>query len=110
MKTLLNSARGRSAIRGTEFRLSLDDLLDILLIQDGRCFYSGVPMECLVPHSHWRVSLERLDNGRGYTRENVALVAAEFNTPDYSRNRGVVVIHGTAQWSRDKFEQVWGPG
>lgn len=109
MHTLLNSARFRAARRGMECSVTCDDLLDLLLVQEGRCFYSGVPMECRLPNSHWRMSLERFDNGRGYVLGNIALVAAEFNTPDNSRNRGADIVYGTAQWSRDKVEHVWGP-
>lgn len=105
MKTLLSSARSRSASRGMACTITNGDLLDILLAQEGRCFYSGVPMECLVPNSHWRMSLERLDNEQGYSRGNVALIACEFNTPDHSRNRGATTIRGTGNGRGERWNR-----
>ncbi|CAK0808990.1 unnamed protein product [Prorocentrum cordatum] len=79
----------------------------MLLGQEGRCFYSGVLMECVVPNSHWRMSLERLDNNLGYSLDNCVLPAAEFNTSDFSKNKkGCYEVYGTAQWSRRKVAEV----
>ena len=63
-------------------------------------------MEYLQPNSHWRMSLERLGNDLGYTRENCVLVAAEFNTSDHSRNTATFKVHGTAQWSKEKVSSL----
>lgn len=102
-------ARARSKGRNQVCTLSLDDILDMLLMQGGRCYYSGMPMECTIPKSHWRMSLERVDNENGYTKDNCVLVAREFNTSDFSRNRkNVIKVHGTAQWSRQKVQYVFG--
>lgn len=76
--------------------------------QEGRCFYSGIPINLFGPHMHWKASLERLCNEDGYTVANCVFVAAEFNTSDHSRNHAVNKVHGTAQWSRDKVQQVLG--
>jgi hypothetical protein len=105
-RMLLNAKRN-SKLRGHVCDLSLDETLDKLLLQEGRCFYSGVPMECMLPHSHWRMSPERLDNRKGYTNENVVLIANEFNSTDHS-SRAKYEVHGSAQWSRAKVESVWG--
>jgi len=78
--------RDRERQRGTR-AVESDDILDQLELQGGRCFYSGVPMEYTRTHSHWRMSLERIDNELGYTNNNCVLVAAEFNTSDYSKNK-----------------------
>jgi len=105
---LLGGARTRSASRGQAFDLTVDFLLETLWRQGGRCFYSRVPLEYKIPQSAWRMSLERLDNDFGYIAENCVLVAAEFNTPDYSRNKAVTPVSGTAQWSQAKVAHVWG--
>ena len=55
------------------------------------------------------MSLERLNNDLGYTVANCVLIAAEFNTGDFSRNKNTIEVHGTAQWSKAKAECVWGP-
>lgn len=59
-------------------------------------------------HSHWLMSLERLSNDQGYVTTNCVLVAAEFNTSDHSRNRAVWEVFGTAQWSKEKANYIWG--
>ena len=105
---MLGTARGRAERKDLTCDLQLQDVLSMLLKQDGRCAYSGIAMEILVPYSHWRMSLERIDNSEGYVKDNCALVAAEFNSSDYSRCKGVRAedICGTAQWSSGKVCMV----
>ena len=95
-------------MREQECSITRGILLHLLAKQGGRCFYSGVPLEYKLVHTHWRLSVERLDNSLGYTLENCVLIALEFNTPDYSRNTAVTEVFGTAQWSREKVWHVWG--
>ena len=97
---LAGAANHRSKLKGFQCNLKKEDILDMLLYQEGRCAYSGVPMEIAHPNSNWRMSLERLDNCSGYSVENCVLVAAEFNSADYSRHPGVKPesVDGTAQW------------
>lgn len=109
VSSMLGRARERAAHRGHDFSLARNDILDMLWAQGGRCYYSVVPVEYLVPNSNWRMSLERLDNGAGYTQRNCVLIANEFQTSDQSRNKSVYKVHGTAQWSRGKAAYVWGP-
>ncbi|CAK0846679.1 unnamed protein product [Prorocentrum cordatum] len=108
MMRLMVRARSRALKRGHGLDLNLDILLDKLLQQQGRCYYSGVPLQYLTPNSDWRVSLERLDNALGYTATNSVLVAHEFNTSDWSRGKLTHAVRGTAQWSREKVDLVWG--
>ena len=108
LQTLLQRARHRSKLRGQNFNMDLLTLLHKIEHQQGRCFYSGVPLQYKQVHTDWRMSLERLDNNLGYTEDNCVLIAIEFNTSDYSRNKAVKEIFGTAQWSRAKVQHVWG--
>eukprot|EP00438_Fugacium_kawagutii_P013946 Skav203412 [mRNA] locus=scaffold1743:246905:256066:- [translate_table: standard] len=94
--------------RSQEFSLTLPQVLNMLERQCGRCYYSGVLLEYKQIHADWRLSIERLNNAYGYTVENCVLIAIEFNTPDHSRNIAVTEVFGTAQWSREKVEHVWG--
>jgi hypothetical protein len=66
--------------------LELGDLIDIYKMQGGRCAYSRIKLQL---SGDWCISLERVDELKGYTRDNVVLVCQEFNT--------------SAQWSRVKF-------
>ena len=97
------SAEGPSAPR------VLENILDMLQVQEGLCFYSGAPLEYLHPQSHWRWFIERLDNHQGYSRKSCVLVAVEFNTSDFSRNKAVYEVTGTARRSRAKVAHIWGP-
>ena len=108
LKTILSRAQRRSKLRGQECSVSFSTLLCMLERQQGRCFYSGVPLQYKELHTNWRLSLERLNNEVGYTEDNCVLIAVEFNTPDYSRNSAVTEVFGTAQWSRAKVQHVWG--
>ena len=105
---LVNAAQRRSRAKGLHCSIDRDDILDMLLEQEGRCHYSRVPMEIVYPNSNWRMSLERLNNSEGYGRQNCALVAGEFNSSDYSRARGVrdEDVQSSAQWSAAKFRFV----
>ncbi len=80
--------RKRDAILSPEQVVSFDELLDKLEEQQGRCFYSGIPLQHGL-NVAWRCSVERLNNDIGYTNENTVLVCVEFNT--------------RYQWSMAKF-------
>lgn len=105
---MCSSALGRARRHGLEGILTYMDLLDMLDKQGGKCAYSGVSMEVEHPHRHWRMSLERLDNFKGYVNSNCVLVAAEFNSCDYSRAPNVdpESVAGTAQWSVRKVQEL----
>ncbi len=75
---------------------------DLFRLQQGRCYYSGVPL-VVGSGTQWRTSLERLDNGEGYTQKNAVLIARVFQSADHSARlvrRGIV--HGSAQGSVEK--------
>ena len=90
-----------------DFELDVDAVLDMLWSQQGRCFYSDVPLRFAQLNVDWMMSLERLDNSKTYTRDNAVLVALEFNTSDRS-GYAVSPVFGSSQWSRSKVEHVWG--
>ena len=107
LATCLGGARRRAKLREQDCTITRGFLLDLLAKQGGRCFYSGVPLQYEQIHTDWQMSIERLDNSLGYTPENCVLIAVEFNTPDYSRNKAVTEVFGTAQWSCEKVWHVW---
>ncbi|CAE8612297.1 unnamed protein product [Polarella glacialis] len=109
VQTILSHVRARSNTRQLLTDLDLNSIIDMLWLQRGRCFYSGIPLQYKALHVHWRMSLERVNNSVGYTKENCVLIAVEFNTSDYSRNKATTQVFGTAQWSREKVIHVWGP-
>lgn len=107
VSVLVNSARQRSKMKGKDFNLDADFILDLILYQQGRCAYSGVDMEMLLPHSDWRMSLERVNNAVGYVAENCVLIAAEFNTAErISRRATVQAAPGSSKWSPEKVQNL----
>jgi hypothetical protein len=57
-----------------------------------RCEYSNIPMS-LSQCFDWSLTIERLNNDKPYTRENIALVCAEFNPPEH--------------WEPEHFRRLW---
>ena len=60
----------------TEFDLTFDHVVDMIRRQLARCYYSGIPLDFRA-NENWRMSLERLDNSRGYTKDNCVLICWE---------------------------------
>lgn len=96
---LLLNAQGNAGQRSENGRqdagvctLTVDDLLRMWHQQRGLCHYSSLPLQIVNSHQPWFASIERLHPSRGYTPENCAIVALEFN--------------GFVQWSRSKVAQV----
>ena len=58
--------------------LTIEDIIEILEMQNGLCFYSKIPMNCK-KGVDWQPSIQRLDNNFGYVRSNVVLCCLEFN-------------------------------
>eukprot|EP00439_Symbiodinium_sp_Y106_P042084 s5254_g5.t1 len=96
-------ARCRDRARGRQCNIDANHLLDLVLEQGGLCAYSGIPMELFRPNSHWRVSIERIDNGQGYLQGNCCLIAAEFNSQAHTAAHGAP---GSAQWSKQKVQEL----
>ena len=96
--TLLDSAKQHAAKRKTLgrisagiFDLTYDQIVDLYNKQNGRCYYSNIPMS-IERCSNWKCSLERLDDDNGYTIDNVALVCLEFNNK--------------LKWTREKLQEL----
>lgn len=96
---LLASARQNSKKRlskGREesglFLLTIADLLAKWKQQNGRCYYSKVPLTTR-PLTDWMCSLERLNPAQGYTAENTVLICWEFNH--------------SQQWTREKLRVLY---
>lgn len=88
-------------VRGKQWDLSIDDLQALFDKQQGRCYYTGVPMisptsnrELKLARNNVRLcSLDRLDSSRGYTRDNVAFCCCAMNL-------------GKSDWSEFEFTSL----
>lgn len=62
----------------TDPDLDWRDLFDLWDKQNGKCAYSGLPLSIETNHPEI-VSLDRIDSGLGYTKDNLQLLAWSVN-------------------------------
>jgi hypothetical protein len=84
-----------------EFDLTISGLIDLYDKQNGRCAYSGIPLQ--YDGDEWIISIERINVAKGYVFSNICLIASEFQVGDYRASSGTST--GTYM-SKDKFEHI----
>jgi hypothetical protein len=82
--TLAVNARGDSVKLAAKGRVTAgvctidaDALRELYDVQEGKCFFSGIPMG--IGQREWKMSLKRFDTDVGYIPGNITLCAVEFN-------------------------------
>lgn len=78
INTILQSCKRSAKKRGHIVNLTRDDLLEMWNYQEGVCAYTGIVM-LTQANSPYSVSVERIDNSVGYTKENTILVCNIVN-------------------------------
>ena len=78
---LLRRAKSNAKNRGWEFDLNYDFVLNIL--EKGICQISGITF-IYISYHRFRPSIDRIDNNKGYTKNNVQIVVKIYN---YLKNR-----------------------
>ena len=73
-----NGKLRRAKQRDYEFSITIDYIWDIYIAQDKVCALSGVPIDF-----KGTASLDRIDNSRGYVRENIQIVHKDVNYMKY---------------------------
>jgi hypothetical protein len=111
---LLNSIRSSTSIRSkTKIKqkrdltrdIDFDFIVSLYKQQKGRCFYSGVPLAFgSYKEKNWVMSVERIDPMKGYVKNNVCLIAYEFNTRDGTSLSESGRVQGSSAWNKEKFE------
>jgi Probable Zinc-ribbon domain len=86
---------------GNRIDVDLVFLIQLLKLQQGRCYYSGIPLQ--FEKGDWRISLERKNVFKGYTKDNVALICQEFNSCDQTV-KSKDSTSGSCGWSSEKFK------
>jgi hypothetical protein len=82
---LLARSKQRANRKRLEFDVALNDLVEILDHQGGRCAISGMEFD-IRPQPRrgekrpFCMSIDRIDNGRGYTKDNVRITTVIANT------------------------------
>ena len=89
--------------------LQIDDMMNLLETQKGKCAISGIPLTCIkIPKSpkvHTNLSIDRIDSSRGYDRDNLQFVCAIVNVMKSNLTMGefewwIAQIHGGLQNSK----------
>lgn len=81
MNKLLNNFRVRAADAGMEFKLSQKVIITLWRKQDGKCYWFKTPLTTkFAAHETSCVSIDRLDNKKGYTPDNVVLSSRAANS------------------------------
>ena len=65
-----------------EVSLTVEDLREIFSDQDCRCHWMGIPLDpydIFEKHHPLAMSVDRIDNDRGYTRDNVVICCRLMN-------------------------------
>jgi len=81
----VNYSQGRNRVSNRpikEITLTEDSLLEKFSKQDGKCYWSGLELNedfNYIKHHPFAISVERLDNSKGYTYENTVLTRRLFN-------------------------------
>lgn len=106
----LQNMKNNSKRKNLPCTLTLDDLKQLLIKQNGLCAISKIPMS-LRSLSDWQCSPERLDNSKGYEDGNVVLICLEFNSSDQSKGPGVkpADVEYIAQWTPELYKKVFWP-
>jgi hypothetical protein len=81
----VNYSQGRNRVNKRpvkEILLTEETLIQKYEEQDGKCYWSGLELDenfNYIKHHPFAISVERLDNSKGYTYENTVLTRRLFN-------------------------------
>ena len=79
LATLVCAARNRAKKEKRAFSLTTDELLGLWASQEGRCWYTGIPLVYDGLRTPEALSLDRVDSRQGYFVENVVLCCRRVN-------------------------------
>ena len=74
--------------------ITLDSILNLLIIQKGRCCISNIPLK-LVQTEEFVISIDRIDNKKPHDIDNVRLVCKEFN------------CFNDLHWTKELFDEIF---
>lgn len=92
IKSILKEASRNSLSRGREYTITYDDIVTLYNKQRGLCALTGWELTPLVKCKN-TISIDRIDNSKGYTIDNIQLVAAQANI---AKNK----------WTNDEFIEL----
>lgn len=93
--------------RAGNFKMDIDFdyLVKLWNDQGGLCAYTGIPLHFgFCKDIDWACSIERKDAKQGYNKNNVCLIAAEFNTSIRSSVSNPEDVTGDSGWNLQKIK------
>lgn len=84
LKNSLKRIKKRAINNNLDFNLTYDYLYEKLILQDYKCAVTGIKFKMssgfgLKERSPWSISIDRIDNKKGYILENIRLVCLIYN-------------------------------
>jgi len=76
----------RAKSKGITLTLVLNDLKNCFTKQNGKCFYSGIPLDLTlkgdgtITDNPYQITVDRLDSAKGYDKDNVVLCCMVANS------------------------------
>lgn len=74
-----NSFRKSALTRGYAWELTIEDIVALYTKQNGRCALTNWPIAWSATQWNHTASIDRIDNTRGYTQDNIQLVHKTAN-------------------------------
>lgn len=93
-----------------ECTITLEDLYDTLEKQSGRCAITKIPLVLSSKHI-FSASVDRKDDSKGYTKDNIQLIIVIFNNPysftrkQYKLIRRNLILYGI-KWNKIEFNNI----
>lgn len=80
--------------KGMELNITFDDLLLLYYKQKGKCAISGIEMSYIIGggRKDTNISIDRLDNSKGYVLNNIQLVCVQVNMMKGTLNKERLVF------------------
>lgn len=91
---LLRGAKKRAKLKGRDFDITQDFLMNLWNNQDGKCILTNIKFDLYTSNTKcYSPSLDRIDSSKGYTKDNVRLIIHAMNM-------------GLSNWGTDIFDKI----
>lgn len=77
--TWFNEKKRKSTSKEREWSITIEYIWDVYLRQDRKCALSGLPLDFDKDTDNGMVSIDRIDNNKGYVKRNVQLLHKDVN-------------------------------